>query len=278
MSFLLNSSFFFLTLKATLSINTIGCTSYLNDLARNVGKPLEQVILFEGAKILGQCIQKTPARARDKIRRQVEFRNRTLWSNGDPERPKDRGSFVAGFGKHGEGWLFETSNFGEGKFSRKGYRPKFRGSKTFHPMEFFHWSDPRWARWQSHLAAIQAKLHNVAQHLRSQGVSKATWLSVARDLGIEHLVTPAPPGYVKNAVSRDGRVYKHGYGRKLSSAAAFYIELENNSNLVLSRLDGSAILQRAVNGRRSFFLRNVELGVFETAANISRRYPGITVL
>jgi hypothetical protein len=266
----------FLLVRATVTVNTIGCEAFLHDLAANVGKPVEKITPFVTARIISGCIRRTPARQAARIRTQVEFRNRTLWENGDPEQPSKRGNFVAGFGKRGEGWLFETSNFGEGKFSRKGYRPKFRGDKTFHPMEFFHWSDPRWGRWQSHLAAIRAKLHDVQQYVRSRGASKATWYQMAEDLGIAHLVNA--PAYVKTAVSHDGRIYKHGRGREFRSPGEYYIEISNDSNLVVNRLSGASILQAAVNGEIAYFFRNVELKVFETTANISRRYPGITVL
>ena len=258
-------------MRATVTINTIGCSSYLLDLARNVDKPLEKVILFEGAKVLEKCISLTPARQTQRIRTQIEFRNRTLWENGDPEQPSQRGGFVAGFNKSGAPWLFETSNW-----NGKGKRPRVISGKSFHPMEFFHWSDERWARWQSHQAALRAKLHDVAQHLRSRGVAKATFLQIARDLGIEHLVNA--PSYVKSAASRDGRIYRHGFGRQFRNPNQFFIELENNSNLVVNRLDGASIMKRAIDGRRSYFYRNVDLGVFDSIANISRRYNGITVL
>jgi hypothetical protein len=273
MSFLLPSSFLLLTLRATLTINTIGCTSYLHELAARVDKPVETVIRYEAARILGQCISRTKARSRERIVTQVNFRNRTLWANGDPDNPKQRGSFVAGFGKRGEGWLFETSNW-----NGKGKRPRLISGKSFHPMEFFHWSDERWARWQSHLAAIQAKLHDVTQHARSRGVSKATWLQIARDLGLESLLSPSPPAYVKSAISRDGHVYRHGFGRQFRSPAQFFLELENNSNLVINRLDGAFILRTAIERRRKSFYDNIERDVFSTVANISRRYPGISVL
>jgi hypothetical protein len=265
--------FLVLLMRATVTINTIGCSSYLHELAARVEKPVETVIRYEAGRILGQCISRTKARRRERIVTQVNFRNRTLWANGDPENPAQRGSFVAGFGKSGEGWLFETSNW-----NGKGKRPRLISGKSFHPMEFFHWSDERWARWQSHLAAIQAKVHDVAQHVQSRGVSKATWLQIARDLGIESLVSPTPPSYVKSAVSRDGRVYKHGFGRQYSQPSQFFLELENNSNLVVNRLDGAAILSSAIYRRRKNFYDNVERDVFSTIANISRRYPGITLL
>lgn len=258
-------------MRATVTINSLGCSAFLNDLAANVGKPVEKVVPFVTARVISGCIRRTSVRSAAHIRRQVEFRNRTLWENGDPERPSARGSFVAGFGKSGESWLFETSNW-----NGKGKRPRTRGGKSFHSMEFFHWADERWARWQSHLAAIQAKLHNVQQHVRSRGVSKATWLQMAMDLGIAHLVK-APP-YVRTAVSRDGRVYKHGHGREVRAPGQYYVEIANDSSLVVNRLNGGAILQAALNGEVAYFYRNVELKVFETAANISRRYPGITVL
>jgi hypothetical protein len=261
----------FLLMRATLTVNTFGCSAFLNDLAANVHKPVEKIVPFVTARIISGCIRRTPARSLQRIRTQVEFRNRTLWENGDPEKPKDRGSFVAGFNKSGAPWLLETSNW-----NGKGNRPRVISGKSFHPMEFFHWSDERWARWQSHLAAIQAKLHNVAQHLRSRGASKATWLQMAEDLGIAHLVKA--PGFVKTAVSRDGRTYKHGRGREVRSSGQYYVEITNDSSLVVNRLNGAAILQASVNGELAYFYRNLELGVFDSIASISRRYPGITVL
>lgn len=258
-------------MKATLTINTFGCSAYLTDLAANVHRPVEKVVDFEGAKIIEGCIRRTKDRNPQKIRTQVEFRNRTLWANGDPENPAKRGGFVAGFNKSNAGWLFETSNW-----NGKGKRPRVISGKSFHPMEFFHWSDVRWARWQSHLATLNSKLHNVAEHLRSRGVSKATWLQMADDLGIAHLVNA--PAYVRNAASRDGRVYKHGRGKRVRQPHLFYVEITNDSNLVVNRLNGAAILQASINGRIAYFYTNVEKGVFDSIASISRRYNGITVL
>lgn len=259
-------------MKATFTVNTLGCTSYLNALARDVGKPLEKVVMFEAAKVIQKCIASTPARQADKIRKQTEFRNRTLWDNGDPEDPAKRGSFVAGYGKHGEGWLLEESNW-----DGKGKRPRLVRGKSFHSMtEFLHWSDPRWARWQAAKARIEGKLHNVRQAVQSRGVAKNTWFQMAVDLGIAHLVNA--PGYVKNAVSRNGRIYKHGFGKAARAAATFFIELRNDSNLVVNRLSGAAILQRAIDGRRAYYLSSVERGFSGSIADISRRYNGITVL
>src|SRR5437667_116095 len=82
-----------------VSIDPRGFSAMARDLSRMGGAPIENVILSEAGAIIGRCIQMTPRGNRERIERSLNFRNRTLWDNGDPDDPKKRGSFVAGFGK-----------------------------------------------------------------------------------------------------------------------------------------------------------------------------------
>jgi len=259
-------------MRATLEIvDTVGFTGMVRELSGKFGVPVWVALYSETAAVLSRCISLTPRKAPQLIRRSVEYRNRTLWEGGDPDNYRKRGSFIAGFDKSGAGTLFETSNW-----DGKGKQPKLRGGKSFHyTTEFQHWSDVRWARWQAALAKMKEKAIDVAKAVRSSGVAKATWYQIAHALGIESQVKA--PGYVQNAVSRDGRVYIHGTARKVDTPQQLFVEIRNDSNLVVSRLNGASILSRAINGRIGYFNKNLETGVFEDIRARVTKYRGIAV-
>ena len=96
-------------------------------------------------------------------------------------------------------------------------------------------------------------------------------MQIADDLGLDI----GAPAFVRNARPTNGNTYKNGIAKKFLEVAASYIEISNDNFIVVKKLDGWGILQRAINIRRTAFAIEMEKGVFENVALRAKRYPGI---
>jgi hypothetical protein len=258
-----------------ITVDTTGFKAMAADLSRMGGVPIQQVILSETARVLERCIQLTPRRTPERIRTTVEYRNRNLWSNGDPANWRRRGDPVISITKKGTIFFVDHSSYVPGR-GRTAPRGKRIGAKTFHDMNgFFRWSNERWGRYQLLLEDMKNKIIDVAKAVRASGLAKQSWLQIAYQLGLGEQVSA--PDYVRRARPSNGKVYVNGTARKFESATEFYVEIMNDNPIVAGRFNGAAILQRAINGRLAYFDTNLAKGVFNDLRMRATRYKGVFV-
>lgn len=109
--------------------------------------------------------------------------------------------------------------------------------------------------------------------LKARGLARKSWLDIARKLGLRIQF----PGYVANAVASTGKEYPQNTRVSFQRRTGkLQINFENSQPTV-NKIGGGQALQRAVDGRYKFFLRNLALGTFDSVAKIARQYPGIKV-
>jgi hypothetical protein len=264
----------------THSVDTRNFDAWMHDISSMDGAALgETVLLNQAGVLLNKCIELTPKRLASDIETSVKFKNRNLWENESPSKRK-HGDPIISATKSGVIWFVDEP----GKGSKA--TGKHVGSKTFHIMDdVFRWSNDRWSRYQTALAQLTAEQINVENAKRSRGLAARSWLQIAESLGIDlnSCGGEAPPGYVRSATPVNGREYTNGRGQKISEGAAFSLELVNdypalaNPDMTHGRIDGYAILQRAMDKRTFAMQKDMELGVFQSIAKRSTRYPGIFV-
>jgi hypothetical protein len=235
-------------------------SAFTNELSRMSGTSQQAVVLFEIERILAECVRLTTRENFEKIKRSVEFKNRTL-------RVGDSGPARIYVTKKGLIWFADEpgSNY---QGIAKG---RTSDGKTFHPMsEHFHYSDERWNRYQGFMAQLQAKQIVVRDVIGRAGQS---WVQCGRALGLD----VEAPAYVKNAPGFKGKTYLNGTGSKGETTKGFFAEIRNEAPILLGTLPGNQILQRAINGRVSYFEQNMRRGVFADVQERAKRYKGIFV-
>jgi hypothetical protein len=165
------------------------------------------------------------------------------------------------------------SRFDQAKFSlqpaglysprRKARRHPRRGGKILYNLSY-RYPNSLWGAIQT---ARRADLQRI---LKARGLAKRSWYEIAEKLGIKIEV----PGYVKNAIASTGRTYEDVIGEKIHEAASARIHIENSQPTV-NLIGGEEALQKAIDGRVSFFLNNLQRDVFQHLEQIVRKYPGI---
>lgn len=116
-----------------------------------------------------------------------------------------------------------------------------------------------------------------AARVRAIGISKQSWLQIADAIGV------SPIGCAYEARARAAISAKRGgwptsTGTETSSGPLYFVELINRMPLLVDgsgKMDGSAILQRAIKAREKAFEIELQKGVFSSMEAISKRYPGL---
>ncbi len=253
-------------------IDSSGFQNLCEELSKISGKSFEVALIDRIAAVLKGCIKRTPAATREIIiKRNPAGRHYVKFASGH---------IVATWTKAGGAEMFlDDSTWGNRK--RTGPPPKIiiKG-KSWHQMDSpdRHWSDERWGRYQAMRAEAariskQKKIDQKAA-LRSRGIAKHTWLQIAEDLGISAGRVGAP-AYVQNARPSDGQTYKNGLAKKFLNVAAAYIEISNDSRLVVQKLDGANILRASLAAQLNAFDKDIEKGVFTDLKTRAQRYPGL---
>lgn len=126
--------------------------------------------------------------------------------------------------------------------------------------------DPLWRQID---AAETARLET---RLAARGLSKKSWLHVARSFGGN--VGNAAPGYVAAANSKGREFVGNGKSVEKGTAAGFTLEIMNYSPIV-QRAGGYFALQDAMRGEVMYFRRNMENRAFATFESRAKKYPQI---
>jgi hypothetical protein len=237
---------------------TEGFRGMVDELVRLSGRPFEDVMTNQAGKVLEVALRMTPAAARAAIIKRV--------SKGSSYVEFASGHVISLWKKAGDVEMFLDRSTWNGK----GKAPRTNKGFSFHDMTNRRWSDERWARFKSMESQLSQK-RDPKKALAARGVAKQSWLQIADSLGVEIKA----PAFVRKAVPTTGKVYQNGVARKFLDAAASYIELSNDNPLVVNKLDGWAILQRALRTRMRAFQIEMQKGVFNDLATRARRYPGI---
>lgn len=124
-------------------------------------------------------------------------------------------------------------------------------------------------------AAISARRKaSFLRRLRARGLAKRSWLDLAAQMGLEIRA----PAFVRRAVATSGQVYNNTTARTTRSRGRLHVAIENaQPTLNLPKVGGARALQRAIDGRVSYFLRNLALGTFDDVAKVAKRYKGMRV-
>lgn len=242
-----------------LDVDDFGFRKMCEDLATLSGKTFEHVLIDQTAALLKVCLRMTPAA------RSAAIVKRISRENDHVQFPS--GHIISIWKKAGSTMFLDDSTW-----DKRGKAPRQVGSgMTWHDMTKRRWSDARWARYQAYQAELKNYQKDPKAALRARGISKQSWLQIAQDLGIDL----DAPKYVKNATPSNGKTYKNGIARKFLDVAAAYIEIANDNYLVVKRLNGWGIVQKAINTRLRAFQIETEKGVFDDLATRAKRYPGI---
>jgi len=109
--------------------------------------------------------------------------------------------------------------------------------------------------------------------LAARGISKQSWLLLAKAL---REVQSRVPAYVASANVR-GRQYPENVSATDSSTPAGFILTVLNNSPVVQHAGGQWALLGAMQGRVSYFRRNMQHRAFQTLESRARKYPGIWV-
>jgi hypothetical protein len=235
-------------------------SAFTNELSRMSGTSQLAVMLHEIERILAECVRLTTRENVDKIKRSVEFKNRTL-------RPSKSGPAIIYITKKGVIWFADEPGPGNEGIAAG----RTSDGKTFHPMsEHFHYSDSRWNRFQGFMSQLEANQIVVRDVIGRAGQS---WVQCGHALGLD----VEAPAYVKNAPGFKGHSYLNGTGSRGETAKGIFAEIRNESPILLGTLPGHRILQTAVNGRAAAFEIRMRKGVFDDVKERARLYKGIFV-
>jgi hypothetical protein len=125
------------------------------------------------------------------------------------------------------------------------------------------------ALWQ---AILTARAADLKKRIKARGLAKQSWLRIAM---LQAFPVDAP-GYVRSAVATTGKQYPQDEKVDVARSNGNYSYTIENSQPTINAIDGEIILARAVNGRVSYFLKNIEKEVFTDLKKIATKYPGVT--
>jgi hypothetical protein len=123
-------------------------------------------------------------------------------------------------------------------------------------------------------SAIQVKrAQDVARRLAARGLAKRSWLRIGQLLS----VPVDAPAYVKKAIAMTGKIYsgdERATIARTDGGVTFTIE---NAQPTVNAINGDSALQRAIDGRTTFFVTNMEKGVFGSLETAAKKYPGVKI-
>lgn len=228
-------------MKANFEVDTTKCTEMCKELSKLTGASFSKTVEYEVGRVIEKTIALTPAAKPEKIR--------AAQANAQfSSQPSS---------------LYTPS-------SAAGQTARAKAARTKKNL-LLYWMQNRYPDelWQ---AILEARKKTLSFKLKARGFAKWTWASMAQKLGIGIRL----PGFVSTA----GGVIKADpvAVKKEVEHGRVGIWIENASTVVQSKhVRGGSALQRAINGRVSYFKTNLRRKVFESMATITKRYPGVKV-
>lgn len=144
---------------------------------------------------------------------------------------------------------------------------------------WYHWRAGDWARINFLGAEYAARLSRyLPAAMQSAGLARQSVVQIAQSLGIDLTRVPgqgvSAAGVRKAlaALASNGQKYVNGFGASFSSAQRFFMELVN-SYPKNQKMGMDATLAGVIANEVKYFEKNLEKGVFLSAANTARAYP-----
>ena len=128
----------------------------------------------------------------------------------------------------------------------------------------------------SKIRARQAKgkisKEQMQELLKRRGLSKQSWLAIGNKLGL----SLDAPAYVKKAQVK-GKLYDQQVSVSEKKVNGLFTLILENSMFATIASRGRYALIKAINGRASYFRRNLKRDVFNKVSSIATKYPGLRV-
>jgi len=262
-----------------IEIDTTPVAEMIRGLQQIEGGDFEPIMRNVVGSVIALCVKWTPAAKASSIRKSVKVKNSRVNFKGG-----DKYSENIQPGKTGSAWLVDESTWDQckwGKGNKKGVQGSTTkpthaaGGRVFHLIASNRrWSDKRWAKVMEMQALLVSNRIDPEAAVKSRGLSKLTWVQIADSLGIQ---LDDVPDYVRNAGTFRGKPAPVlGIGQRVQESAGVYFDISNLSRILSGeRVDGAAMLQRAINTRYKAFMTDMKHGVFDNIEARARRYPGI---
>ena len=123
-------------------------------------------------------------------------------------------------------------------------------------------------------SAIQVRRAiDLNKRLAARGLAKRSWLRIGQLLS----VPVDAPAYVKKAIARSGKIYPEDERATITRTEGGVTFTIENAQPTVNAINGESAIQRAMDGRVSFFVTNIEKGVFDSLATAAKKYPGVKV-
>ena len=228
------------------TINVTKFNGMCRELSGLTATRFERVVLFEAGRVIENASKNTVAASVVKIKSYYEARKFTT-------QPADLYTPGASWDGRGQGkYLFGTT------------RRVVNGSVIYYLGN--RYPNDLWE------LLVGDRVSRVTKAIKARGLSKGSWYRLAKTFGVPINV----PAYAKNAIAHTGRTYDDVSSSRRGSGGAFSLHVINAQPTVQTPgAKGRGALQSAISGRVKYFERNVSKKVFESAAAIAKRYPGM---
>lgn len=221
-----------------IKLDTTRFDHAMADLARLSGKSVSKVIKSEASAILSKSMQKTGAASSKLITAKYTYRD-----------PGPNPKTIPWVRLNGRRVTVRSV-------------PKRKGGKA----------NPQWNLLQNELARQKKQAKD------RRGLSKATWMRIAKQAGLPALKNP--PAYVRKAYALLPAAVRSVVSGKEVRGFRYHILVKNFSRTAMAPKSkkgpgGYHAFKSAFNGRRRYFERNLANGTFEAVDKILKKYPGL---
>ncbi len=252
-------------------VDTTIFDGYMRDLSINLRRSLPDTIRMEAAAVIKTAaLMHKPAKAAD-VRKQARRRVMSRIDDGSGQL------ITINSGKRG------------GTPNRIWYRDSWghwhivgtwSGGNRL-PSDGWHLPNGQWSEvkrlWKSELNDAREE---ITAALRSRGLTIKSWVQIldALNLPLQQVapISKPIPSYALNAMPRSGKPYKNGTVSETEAPGYFLLETTNTSPLAI-KLDGARKIEAAIRNREGAYRNALKHGVFESASETAKRYPGIEV-
>jgi hypothetical protein len=231
-------------MDVSCQVNTRGMEAACLALAKITGKSLEEVVDSELTKIIDRTIALIPQAKQKTI---LDRHGLALFTSQLATLYTPKTIWGREYRAH------------EARVSNKGYLRYFLMNR---------YPDPLWSRITARREATLKKA------LASIGLAKKSFWTIGKMLGLQ-----VKGGRFVGAIPRTGKEYPENFTVKRGTSdvgiAVAFINAQPTVNA--PTVKGRQAMQIAIDGRVKFFLKNAELGVFQSLQKVARQYPGLTL-
>lgn len=245
-------------MELTVDMNTMGFKALCEDLAKVSGKDFKEIVRLQAGAVLKRVMGKTKAANATKLRNRAK---KIAALERGYFRQRDGSALIIGTSSNMRFW--------------KDYSPK-TDRPTVYPINEWRLPDQVWNRYTQAVNRIAPRMKAMAKKiLGARGVSKQTWLEIAKVFGVDYILKA--PAYVYKAKSTSKRVYRNTEGKEFFSMHDAYLVMKQRYKNLTENGFAAVILQAAIRARIKAFSTDVNRGVFKDAKKRAARYPGVFV-